>query len=108
MIKRASSGMVLQELAQLKRPTSCSTVPLTSGLPRRPFGLAFELRILDLDADDGHQTFAHILARQRRNAVLAAVEHVVLLGVVVEDACQGGSEARHVRSAVAGSDDIGE
>ncbi len=60
-------------------------------------GLAFELRLGQLDADDGRQAFADIVAGQVRVVFL---EELVLVGVVVQHAGQGGAEAGEVGAAV--------
>ena len=69
------------------------------------FGLAGELGVRQLDADDGGQAFAHILARK---ADLFLLQHPRTLGVIVERAGQRGAEGREVRAAVALGDVVGE
>ena len=68
-------------------------------------GLAFELRVGQLDADDGRQALAHVVAHQVGVVVL---EQLGLVGVVVEDARQRRAEAGEVRAAVDGVDAVGE
>ena len=68
-------------------------------------GLALELRVGQLDADDGGQALAHVVAHQVGVVVL---EELVLVGIVVQDARQGRAEAGEVRAAVDGVDAVGE
>ena len=67
--------------------------------------LPFELRLRDLDADDGGQAFAHVLALERLALLL---EQAAGGGVAVDRAGQCGLEADQVRAAFDGVDVVGE
>ena len=57
-------------------------------------GLAFELRLRQLDADHGDQTFANVVAGE---VFLHVLEQTHLLARVVDGAGQGGAEAGEMR-----------
>ena len=68
-------------------------------------GLAFELRLRQLDADHGHQSFAHVVAAQ---VFLQILEKTERLADGVDGARQRGAEAGEMRTAVDGVDVVGE
>ena len=68
-------------------------------------GLAFELRLRQLDADHGHQAFAHVVAAQ---VLLQVLEEAHLLADGVDGAGERGAEAGEMRAAVDGVDVVGE
>ena len=68
-------------------------------------GLALKLRLRELHAHDGHQPFAHVLARQVGIVVL---QHLLLAGVVVQGARERRAEAGEVAAAIDGVDAVGE
>ena len=68
-------------------------------------GLAFELRLRQLDADDGDQALAHVVAGE---VLLHVLEEAELLAGGVDGAGQRGAEAGEVRAAVDGVDVVGE
>lgn len=67
-------------------------------------GLGLELRVLQLDADDGSQALADVLAGE----LFLGLEDVVFPPVVVEHAGDGGLEAGLMRAAVYGVHIVGE
>ncbi len=68
-------------------------------------GLTLELRVAQLDRDDGRQSLAHVIAGE---VVLFLLEQTVVAGVLVERAREGGAKARHVRATLARVDVVGE
>ncbi len=68
-------------------------------------GLAFELRLDELDGHDRGQPLADILAGER---LVRALEQAAFLGVVVDHARHGGLEADEVRAALDGGDIVRE
>ena len=66
---------------------------LDLGVAELGLGLALELRVDELDADDRRQAFAHVVAGEVGVGVL---EDAGAAGVVVERAGQGGAEAGQV------------
>ena len=78
---------------------------LDLGVAELGLGLALELRLGQLDADDGGQALADIVAGQVGVGVL---EDRVLARVVVERARQRRAEAGEVRAAVDRVDVVGE
>ena len=68
-------------------------------------GLAFELRLRQLDADHGHQALAHVVAAQ---ILLHVLEEAHLLADGVDGAGKRGAETGKVRAAVDGVDVVGE
>ena len=68
-------------------------------------GLAFELRLRQLHADDGDQTFAHVVAGQ---VLLHVLEQAQRLAGRVDGARQRRAEAGEMRSAVDRVDVVGE
>ncbi len=71
------------------------------GIAQLGLGLAFELRLAQLDAHDRGQTFAGVVALQ---AHVLVPEQVVLRAVVVERASQSGLEAGEMGPAFDGVD----
>ena len=68
-------------------------------------GLAFELRLRQLDADHGDQAFAHVVAAQ---VLFHVLEKAELLADGVDGAGERRAEARQMRAAVDGVDVVGE
>ena len=68
-------------------------------------GLAFKLRVGDFDGDDGGEALAEIVAVGQ---IFFVFDDVVVLGVLVERAGEGGFEAGEVRAAAGGVDVVGE
>jgi hypothetical protein len=79
--------------------------PLDLGVAQFALGLAFELGVGEFDGDDGGEAFAQVVAAGHR---VFLFHEAGRLGVVVEHACEGGLEAREMRSAVDGLDVVGE
>ena len=73
------------------------------GVAELGLGLALELRVRDLDADDGGQPLARVLALE----ALALLEQPRLQAVAVEAARQRAAEAGEVAAAVVGVDVVG-
>ena len=80
--------------------------PLDLGVAELRLGLPFELRPRDLDADDGDQALADVVAADVR--VLQILGQVVLAGVVVDRPRQRRAEARQMRAAFVRVDVVGE
>ena len=78
---------------------------LDLGIAQLAFGLAFKLRLGELDADDGRQAFADIIAGQ---VGFIFLDQLVLAGIIIQDAGQGGTETGQVGAAVDGIDAVGE
>ena len=78
---------------------------LDLGIPELGLGLALELRVGQLHADDGRQALADVVAGQVPVGVL---QHAGAMGPVVERAGQRGAEPGDVRPAVRGVDVVGE
>ncbi|KAF5038800.1 hypothetical protein DSECCO2_550550 [anaerobic digester metagenome] len=76
------------------------------GVAELGLGLALELRVGDLDADDGRQALAHVVARDLLLELLGQVG--AALDVGVDGAGQGRLEALQVGAAFAGADVVGE
>src|SRR5204862_6200716 len=68
-------------------------------------GLAFELRLRKLHADDRHQAFANIISRQ---VLFDVLKQAQLLPGVIDGAGQGRRESTKMRPAVDGVDVMGE
>ena len=79
---------------------------LDLGVPELGFRLTFELRPRNLDADNGGQPFADVVAAQAR--VLQVLRQVVLSGVEVDRPRQRGAEAGQVRAAFMRVDVVGK
>ena len=73
---------------------------LDLGVAELGLGLPFELRPRNLDADDGGQAFADVVAADVR--VLQVLRQVVLAGVEVDGPRQRRAEAREVRARLRG------
>ena len=67
--------------------------------------LPLELRVGVFDGDDGRQPLADVLALE---VAVDVAREALLVGVVVDDARQGGLEPGEVRAALAGVDVVGE
>ena len=76
------------------------------GVAELGLGLSLELRPRNLDADDGGQAFADVVAADAR--VLEILGQVVLAPRSVDRARQRGAEARQVRAALVRVDVVGE
>ncbi len=68
-------------------------------------GLALELGLRNLDADDGGETFAHVVAGE---VLLDVFEELLLLAEGVDGAGEGAAEAGEMGAAVDGVDVVGE
>src|SRR5262249_52841915 len=68
-------------------------------------GLSLELRVGDLDTDDGRQALPDIVAGE---VVVLLLEEFLLLGVSVDDAGEGGPKSLVVGAAFVGVDGVGE
>ena len=79
--------------------------PLHLGVPQLGLRLAFELRVRDLDADDGGQPFADVLAA---DALFQVFREVVLRRVAVDGARQRRAEAGQMRAALVRVDVVRE
>ena len=104
MIRRASEGCSSSHVAECVAERGLDDA-LHLGVAEAGLGLALELRLGELDADDGDEALARVLAGEVGVVVL---EDLVLAGVVVEDAGERGAEAGEVRAAVDRVDAVGE
>ena len=68
-------------------------------------GLPLELRVGQLDRDNGRKTLAHIVAGQ---VGVLLLEQVLLAGVIVDHAGERGAEALEVHAALGGVDVVGK
>ena len=68
-------------------------------------GLRAELRVGQLDGDNGGQALAHVVAGE---CYLFLLQHARLFGIAVDRARQSGAKRRHVRAAVALRDVVRE
>ena len=68
-------------------------------------GLALELGLLQLDADDAGQALPHVLAGE---VLVVLLEDVVLVGIVVHHPGEGALKAVLVGAAVGGADVVGK
>ena len=75
------------------------------GVAQLAFGLAFELRFFEPDADDGGQAFADVLSAEVGGVLLL---QFALLRVVVDGAGEAGAEPYEMSAAVGGVDAVGE
>src|SRR5450759_662158 len=98
-------GRVLVEVLPYSLGYCGLDLPLDLGVAELGLGMAFELRLDQLDADDGRQALADVLSREIRVAVL---EDAGSPGIVVERSCQRSSETGQVRPAVDGVDVVRE
>src|SRR5467141_5476033 len=80
-------------------------MPLHLGVAELSFGLAFELRLEDLDADHGGKAFADVLASEVRIGLL---EDARLARIPIEHVRQRRAEAGQVAAALDGVDRVGE
>src|SRR5579862_6153141 len=67
--------------------------------------LTLELRVLQLDGDDGGEAFAHVLALE---VLLLVLQQTLVARVLVQRARQGGAEPLHVGAALDRVDVVGE
>ena len=81
-------------------------MPLTSRVAQLGLGLALELGVAHLDAEDRGQAFAGVIAREAAGAQV--LEHIVALGVGVEAAGQGRLEPDQMSAALVGVDVVDE
>ena len=79
--------------------------PLDFGVAQLRLGLPFELRLGDLDADDGDQPFADVVAA---DALLEVLGQVLLVRVGVDRVRQRRAEAGQMGAALPGVDVVGE
>ena len=79
--------------------------PLDLAVPQLGFGLAFELRVPQLDADDRGQALADIVAGQRFGVLL---QQVVGVGVGIDGPGQRRLEADQMGAALARVDVVGK
>ena len=85
--------------------TTPSTKPADLGVAQLGLGLTLVLGILQLDADDGHQSLADILAAE---VLLFFLEEALGPRVVVDGAGEGRPEAGQVSAAFVGVDVVRE
>ena len=78
---------------------------LDFAVPQLGFGLSFELGIPQLDADNRHQSFAHILAGR---ILLQILQQIVGLRVGIDRARQRRFESGQVRPALVRVDVVGK
>src|SRR5450759_1999713 len=98
-------GRVLVEVLPYALGYGGLDLPLDLGVAELGLGLAFELRLDPLDADDGRQALANVLPGEVRVVVL---QDAGPPSVVVERSGQRGPEAGEVRPAVDGVDVVSE
>ena len=75
------------------------------GIAELRLGLTLELRVPELDGDDGSQAFARVLALE---VVVLLLQQALIARVLVERAGERATEALEVRSAFRGVDVVGE
>ena len=68
-------------------------------------GLALKLRIGQLDRDDGRKALAHVVTGQ---VGVLLLEQILLTGVIVDHAGEGGTETLEVHAALGGVDVVGK
>ena len=100
----ASLRVLLEELGELGVDDGGDEA-LHAGVAELGLGLALELRVLQLDRDDGGQALADVLARE---VLVLLLELALLARVAVERARERRAEARHVRAALVRVDVVGE
>ena len=104
MIRRPSPGFSSRYWARLS-VTAVWTWPLTSALPSFAFVWPSNCGLGQLDADDGGQALADVVAGE---VAVGVLEDAGLAGPVVERARQRGPEAGDVGAAVDRVDVVGE
>ena len=97
-------GVLLEELGELLVDDALHEAA-DLGVAQLGLGLALELRLAQLDAENGHQAFAHVLAAQ---VLLFLLQEALGAGVVVDGPREGGPEAGEVGAALVGVDVVGE
>src|SRR6185369_2020201 len=100
----SSDGWVLLEVSAQAFVHKCLDDAGNVGI-QFAFGLSLKLRLRQLNADDGNQTLAHVVAGEIFSYVL---EQTHLLPGVIDRAGQRHAEAREVRAPVHGVDVVGE
>ncbi len=100
----AGARVLLQELAE-GLAHDLLHLGLDFGVHQLDLGLALELRVAVLDADDGGQAFARVVAGEVGIGVL---QQAVLARVVVDRARERHPQPGQVRAAVDGVDRVGE
>jgi len=95
--------MLLEERRQLVVDDTLNE-PLDLAVAELGLRLPLELGLADLDADDGGEALAHVLALDR---VLPVFQEAVLHGVVVDRARQRRAEPAHVGAALGRVDAVG-
>ena len=103
-IRLRDRRVLLEERAQLVVDDRLDDA-LDLGVAELGLRLPFELRPRNLDADDGRQPFADVVAA---DAFLQILREVVLPGVEIDRARQRRAEAREVRAALVRVDVVGE
>ena len=98
------AGILFEKRAQLVVDDRLDDA-LDFGVAQLGLGLALELRVRDLDADDRGQPFPDVVAA---HALLEVLGEVVLGRVGVDRSRQRGAEAGQVRAALVGVDVVGE
>ena len=98
------AGVVLQPLAELLSDEALDGA-LDLAVAQLGLGLALELRLLDLDAQDGREAFPEVVAGE---VDLGLLEELVLVGVALERPRQRAAEAGHVRAALVRVDVVDE
>jgi len=71
------------------------------------FGLSFELRLRQANADDGDETFANVVTSDS-DFVFLFFQHARVGSEIVYGASERGTKAGEVRAAVDGVDGVGE
>ena len=80
-------------------------MPCDFAVAQLGLGLAFELRVGELDADDGGQAFADVVAAHRLGS--SSLSSLLFFAYCVDRAGQGRPEAAEVRAALDGVDVVG-
>ena len=75
------------------------------GAAKLGLGLTLKLRIGQLDRDDGRKALAHVVTAQ---VGVLLLEQVLLAGVIVNHAGEGGAEALEMHAALGGVDVVGK
>ena len=101
----ATVGRVLVEVLAEAVGDRGLDLALDLGVAELRLGLALELRVGELDADDRGQALAHVVAGQ---VAVGIAQHAGAARPVVQRARQGGAEPRQVRAAVERVDVVGE
>ena len=86
-------------------PTTDSTCPLSSALPRRVFRLALELWLGHLDVDYRDESLTHVLAGQ---IGIVFLQELLSSCVLVENTGEGATEPSKMSAAINGADCVGK